>query len=131
MSASGVKIDPMRQRRGTRANLSGRMAEDQVAARYAMQGAQVLARRWRGQGGEIDLIVAQGSCIIFVEVKCARDHAGAALRLGRGQMDRLCAAASEFCGTLPGGLLSEMRFDLAMVDGQGRIEVVENAFGQD
>lgn len=121
----------MRQRRGTRANLSGRLAEDQVAARYAAAGAAILARRWRGQGGEIDLIAAQGGCTIFIEVKRARDLDAAALRLGRAQMDRLCAAASEFCGTLPDGQLSEMRFDLAMVDGQGRIEVIENAFGQD
>ena len=30
-------------------------------------------------------------------------------------------------GTLPDGLLSAVRFDVALVDAQGRIEILENA----
>ncbi|MDO5619937.1 MAG: YraN family protein [Paracoccus sp. (in: a-proteobacteria)] len=119
-----------RSRRGALACLSGAMAEDSVAARYQAAGADLLARRWRGRAGEIDLIVQQDDCVIFVEVKKSRTHELAALRLDRRQMDRICGAALEYCGTLPLGSLTEMRFDVALVDETGRIDVIENAFGE-
>ena len=37
------------------------------------------------------------------------------------------ATATEFVGGEPAGQLTEMRFDVALVDGQGRIEIIENA----
>lgn len=119
-----------RQLRGAVACVSGALAEDQVARHYETAGGHVLARRWRGQGGEIDLIVQIGACTVFVEVKKSRSHHAAALRLNRRQMDRICMAASEYCSFLPDGLLSEMRFDVALVDAQGRIDLIENAFGE-
>lgn len=118
-----------RKRRGTVAAVSGLLAEDRVAADYKARGYHTLARRWRGKAGEVDLICQRGDCVIFVEVKSASTHAIAGQRLFRRQMDRICLAACEFCGDRPDGLLSEMRFDAALVDGAGRIEVIENAFG--
>lgn len=118
-----------RVRRGALACLSGAMAEDAVVAHYQALGCVLLARRWRGQAGEIDLICRQGDCVIFIEVKSAATHAMAAARLLRTQMDRICMAASEYCGDLPTGLLTEMRFDAALVDAMGRVELIENAFG--
>ncbi|WP_232844988.1 YraN family protein [Paracoccus onubensis] len=105
------------------------MAEDRVASRYNAQGYDILARRWRGRAGEIDLICQIGDCLVFVEVKSSRSHACAGERLSRRQMDRICRAACEFCGDRSAGLLSEMRFDAALVDASGRIDVIENAFG--
>ena len=124
----GVAVPQARRQRGRTAWLSGAMAEDQVASLYQGQGYGLVAKRWRGKGGEIDLILRQGDCHVFVEVKKSASHHMAALRLDRRQMDRICMAASEFCGSLPTGQRSEMRFDLAMVDSVGRIEVIENAF---
>lgn len=126
----GTDIGAARSRRGARACLSGAMAEDQVAAHYRALGCEMLEQRWRGSAGEIDLIVRQGDCVIFIEVKRSRSHDLAALRLDRRQMDRICGAALEYCGALSTGLLTEMRFDVALVDGTGRIEVIENAFGE-
>lgn len=107
---------------------AGLVAEDVVAHDYARRGRAVAARRWRGKGGEIDLIVRDGDCVVFVEVKKSRDFARAAGRLSRRQMDRLCVAATEFIGTEPKGQLTDMRFDLAMVNGQGAVQIIENAF---
>lgn len=118
-----------RARRGAVAAVSGLLAEDRVAADYETRGYNMLARRWRGKAGEVDLICQRGGCLIFVEVKSAPTHAEAGQRLFRKQMDRICMAACEFCGDRPAGLLSEMRFDAALVDAMGRIEVIENAFG--
>ena len=118
----------LRHRRGARAHLSGGMAEDSVAHHYARTGGQVRARRWRGAAGEIDLIVEMAGIRVFVEVKAAPDHARAALRLDLRQVARICAAAEEYCGMQPGGLSVEMRFDLALVDRQGRVAIIEGAF---
>lgn len=110
------------------ANRGGALAEDAVARLLVRAGATVLARRWRGTAGEIDLVCRIGSCVVFVEVKSARHHAEAAGRLDRRQMDRICRTACEFCAKLPSGQATEMRFDVALVDGMGRVELLENAF---
>ncbi len=119
----------LRSRRGRTACLSGAMAEDAVARHLQAQGAVILARCWRGGAGEIDLICRQGGCIVFVEVKQATTHDEAAGRLSAAQQGRICRAACEFCEGLPAGQLTEMRFDAALVDRLGRIEILENAFG--
>ncbi len=99
-----------------------------MAARYAAQGGRVIARRWRGGGGEIDLILDQAGCIVFVEVKQAGDFDRAAARISPAQRARLFAAAEVYLGSLPGAALRDCRFDVALVDGAGRTRIVENAF---
>ncbi|WP_209425200.1 YraN family protein [Pararhodobacter sp. SW119] len=120
---------PGNRLRGAVAHQAGRMAEAQVARWYEGRGLAVHATRWRGQGGEIDLILADGAGFVLVEVKRARDLAAAAHRLQPAQMARLLAAGAEFLGAQPAGLATPARFDVALVDGQGRVEVIENALG--
>ncbi len=107
---------------------AGRVAEDIVAGDYICRNYKLAARRWRGQAGEIDLIMRDGDGVVFVEVKKARCFAKAGEKLSRHQMDRICGAAQEFLADEPGGQLTHVRFDLAMVDGQGAVKVIENAF---
>ncbi|OYX42188.1 MAG: hypothetical protein B7Z02_12795 [Rhodobacterales bacterium 32-67-9] len=107
----------------------GRAAEDQVEALYQRRGFVIAGRRWRGKGGEIDLVARDGARVIFIEVKSARTFAEAADHLSARQAARLCAAASEFVAGEPAGQGTEMRFDVALVDGAGRIDIVENAIG--
>ena len=40
----------------------------------------------------------------------------------------LFATAEEYLGTLPSGNLTDVRFDVALVDGHGQVSVLENAF---
>lgn len=110
--------------------VSGRMAEHAVIAHYRQRGMTHLATRWRGNWGEIDLIFRDGKTVVFIEVKKSTDHEKAALRLSRRQMDRICMSALEFLAVLPGGQTSAMRFDAALLDETGRIEVIEGAFGE-
>ena len=105
---------------------SGLAAEYAVAADYRRRGFSEAARRWRGEGGEIDLVFRDGAGLVFVEVKKARDFARAAERLTVRQLQRIWNAASEFLGAEPGGLMTQVRVDLALVDGVGRIRVIEN-----
>ncbi len=106
---------------------AGLAAEEIVARHYEAQGYRILARRWRGQGGEIDVIATRDAETVFVEVKASATHGAAAWRVGPRQVRRLFDAAAEYMGSLPDGQDSAVRFDVALVDGTGRVEVVENA----
>ena len=114
---------------GAVAHRAGLAAEAQVAADYARRGMATAALRWRGCAGEIDLVARSGAEVIFVEVKKSRSFAAAAARVSPRQIRRLLAAAGEFLDGEPLGSLTPMRFDVALVDVHGRIEVLENALG--
>ena len=122
--------ESMRQQRGQMAYHSGVAAENCIAKDYERRGFEVALKRWRGVAGEVDLIVRDGAALIFVEVKKARDFAVAAGSLSARQMQRLCRAAEEFLASEPMGNLTEVRFDVALVDCHGQTQIIENAFGQ-
>lgn len=107
---------------------AGLAAEDIVARFYEARGRRVAARRWRCSAGEIDLIARDGAEVIFIEVKHSRSHSEAAQSLSTGQMARIAEAASMFLAGEPAGQMTLSRFDVALVDGQGRLELLENAF---
>lgn len=107
---------------------AGLAAEDIVARDYRARSYDIAARRWRGQSGEIDLITRDGDTVVFVEVKKSKSFGAAAWRLGARQMARICASASEFLAGEPKGQLTDVRFDLALVNGTGAISMIENAF---
>ncbi|SDW31480.1 YraN family protein [Roseicitreum antarcticum] len=106
---------------------AGLAAEDAVCALYERAGLTVAARRWRGMRGEIDLALRDGPSLIFVEVKKSRDFARAAASLGSAQVRRLYDTAAEFMATEPGGLNTDARFDVALVNAAGEISILENA----
>lgn len=118
----------LRRQKGGLAYHSGQAAEDAVARHYDRRGAPITASRWRGASGEIDLVAREGAGVVFIEVKKAATHAEAAGRLSRRQMDRIYAAASEFLEGEPDGQLTDCRFDVALVDAMGRVEIIEHAF---
>ena len=107
---------------------AGKCAEDSVAQLYLTSGLQVVARRWRGPAGEIDVIARDGDQLVFIEVKKSRSHAEAASHLSPRQMQRIWQTASEYLGSEPNGQDSLSRFDVALVDSVGRIEILQNAF---
>lgn len=125
-----VAAQSARAARGAMGNAAGRAAEDIVARQYEARGATVIARRWRGKSGEIDLILRHGDQHIFVEVKKSRDHATAVARITASQITRIFRAAEEFCAGLVTGLNSDMRFDAATVDSFGQVEILEGALCQ-
>lgn len=53
--------------------LAGAEAEAFVADRLVAAGASILARRWSGGGGELDLVVLRDGRLRFVEVKARTD----------------------------------------------------------
>ncbi|WP_420343567.1 YraN family protein [Paenirhodobacter sp.] len=108
---------------------AGLSAEGQVAALYQREGSGIAAHRWRGQyGGEIDLIARDGDTLIFIEVKKSRSCAEAAARVSERQMRRIWISAEEFLTSVPEAANLNMRFDVALVDGQGQIQILQNAY---
>lgn len=122
------QVSSVRRTRGRLAHLSGAMAEDSVARVLERKGLAILARRWRGKAGEIDLIARDGKCLVFVEVKQSSTHQEAACRLGAAQQGRIMRAALEYCEAAGQTPLPELRFDAALVDGRGQVEILERAF---
>lgn len=125
--AGATEVADRRGRRGTRAYHAGLAAEDRIAMDYERRGYQVADRRWRGGGGEIDLVLRDGDGLVFVEVKQARTFDRAADSLRPEQVRRIFRAAECYVAGEPAGQLTEMRFDLGLVDGQGCVQVMENA----
>lgn len=116
---------------GRTAYHAGLAAEDIVARTYLECGYQVVAQRWRGSVGEVDLILRGGDVLVFAEVKKSATFARAAMRITPKQKQRIFAAASEFVTQEPKGSLTDMRFDVALVNGIGDVDIVENALGDD
>ena len=116
---------------GKSAYHGGLAAEGAVERLYCGVGYDLLARRWRGAGGEIDLVFGANGLFVFVEVKKSATFHAAATRVSRHQQERIFASATEFVATQPTGQLSDMRFDVALVDATGQIEVLENALFAD
>ncbi|MFT7595107.1 MAG: putative endonuclease [Paracoccaceae bacterium] len=109
---------------------SGLSAEQRIAQDYERRGFAIARRRWRGAGGEIDLITRDSDGLVFVEVKQSRNFALAAERLSQRQMARIYASAEQFLAGEPDGQLTNVRFDVALVNDVGAFEIIENAFGQ-
>ncbi len=109
---------------------AGQAAELQVAADYERRGFRVMHHRWRGVGGEIDLIARHDNGLVFVEVKKSASFDLAAARISRKQTERILASAAQYLENEPDGQLTNVRFDAALVDGSGAVQIIENAFGQ-
>ncbi|MBS0125532.1 YraN family protein [Thetidibacter halocola] len=118
-----------RRVQGSVGHHSGAAAEACIALDYERRGFPIVRRRWRGKAGEIDLIARDGEGLIFIEVKAGRSFDSAVSHLTPRQIARLCSAAEEYLGTQPRGGLTDVRFDVALVDRHGGIRVIENAIG--
>ena len=119
----------MKQRRGRSAYLSGLSAEDQAARAYLKRGAELLARRHRNAGGEIDLIFLEDGILVFVEVKRRKNRTELAESITERQWERLGLAANHYMMTHSNetGTIRGCRFDAVLIDAEGRLEIIENA----
>jgi len=108
---------------------AGLAAEGRIAQDYERRGFSIARQRWRGTAGEIDLIMRDGDGLVFIEVKQSGSFERAALRVSAAQMRRITCCAEEFLGTQPDGSLTNVRFDVALVNGYGETQIIENAFG--
>jgi putative endonuclease len=123
-----VPLTGARSRRGLRNHLAGHAAEASVARHYEDRGIPIAVRNWRGSGGEIDLIGRDGDQVIVVEVKHSKTHDLAASHVSPARSPASSRRWRNSLAANRAGLLTDVRIDLALVDGLGRIDVIENAF---
>ena len=116
----------LRSQQGKRNFLAGQAAEQSVQRIYEDRSFALIAQRWRG-GGELDLVFRKGDSLTFVEVKKSRSHELAAQRISQQQIHRIFNAASVFANEMEGGNLLDIQFDVALVDGAGAVQILENA----
>ena len=108
----------------------GARAERLVGERLSAEGWAVLERNWRGDGGEIDLIVARDGVVRFVEVK-ARDPLDPTGidAVTEDKRRRLVRAAEEWLAGRPAP--RESAFLVALVDfvpGGWEVSFLDDAF---
>ncbi len=108
---------------------AGLLAEASVLRHFTQAGYSVLARRFRGARGEIDLIVSRDALIVFVEVKKSSSFEAALARMTPAQTRRIFQTAEEFLARQNLSTLSDTRFDIALVNVTGQVEVMEGVFG--
>lgn len=53
----------------------GQWGEDQARRHLLARGCRTVAANWRCSAGEVDLIVLDGDCLVFVEVRTRRGRA--------------------------------------------------------
>jgi putative endonuclease len=106
---------------------AGLSAEKSVAGRYARCGFEIVAERFKSSEGEIDLIARHNEKLYFIEVKQSKTFEQAALALRPAQIKRIQNASKIYLQETGRPLETEMRFDLALVDGHGFIKVIPNA----
>ena len=106
----------------------GRWGEEKAAAWYVARGWDVLDRNWRGDGGEIDLVLRRDGVVVFCEVKTRSGtrYGTAAEAVDHRKQQRIRRLAVQWLRHRyePAG---ELRFDVACVQ-NGRVDVLEGAF---
>jgi putative endonuclease len=107
----------------------GAQGEQRAASWYAARGYVVVARNWRCPDGELDLIVASPTELVFCEVKTrSSDRFGVpAEAVTAAKQRRLRRLAARFLAEAGGAGGRSLRFDVASVVG-ARVEVIEAAF---
>lgn len=101
-------------------HLLGRQGEAMAGDWLTMRGWTILARRWRCQAGELDLVALDpDGVMVAVEVKLRTGgRAGAAeAAVDRARLRRLRAALGQFCASAGAVRPGELRIDLVTVSG--------------
>jgi putative endonuclease len=109
---------------------AGIEAEDLALTYLQGQGLRLKARNYTCRLGEIDLVLLDGVTLVFVEVRqrSHRSFGGAAESITARKRDKLIATARHFLAGQRS--LPPCRFDAVLVDGEGRIEWIRDAFGE-
>jgi len=108
----------------------GDAAEDRALAYLRQQGLSLVARNYRTPGrggGEIDLVMRDGSTLVFVEVRQrkSRTHGGAAWSITAAKQRRVVLAARHYLMRLREA--PSCRFDVVCVEG-GELQWLQAAF---
>ena len=111
----------------------GALGEMAALGHYRRHGYRLIARNWRCSLGEMDLVVAAGTTVVFCEVKTRRGdgHGGPHEAVTRRKRAKLQTLAQVFLSSSEIAW-EEVRFDVASVlvgrSGGPSVYVFESAF---
>ena len=119
----------------TTTTVLGRRAEDRALAHLEQHGLRLLERNYRCRGGEIDLVMMEGTTLVLVEVR-SRSNAGfgsAAETVGARKQARIALAARHLLRTRQQLRRLRARFDVVALDpgdspGEFRVSWIRDAF---
>ncbi|HFQ13242.1 MAG TPA: YraN family protein [Gammaproteobacteria bacterium] len=111
----------------------GRETEALACAYLQARGLRLLERNYSTAAGEIDLIMTDRHCLVFVEVRYRRsDRFGSgAETVTAGKQRKLLATAAGYLQRHPERAGSAARFDVVSIGGQGQrhtINWIRDAF---
>jgi putative endonuclease len=108
--------------------LLGQSAEARAESFLKSHGLKLLARNWHCRFGEIDLVMEDGSTLVFVEVRLRSrsNFGGAAASVTPAKQKKLLATARQYLATLKS--LPPCRFDVVALTGNATPEWIKNAF---
>ena len=110
----------------------GRRAEQSAFEYLLRQGLTPIARNFRTRGGEIDLIMRDGDCLAFIEVRfrATTRFAEASHTVDTHKQRKLIRTAAIFVARNRRFGMSIMRFDVVAVTGDedSSIEWIADAF---
>lgn len=112
----------------------GSKGEKRAAEYLKSQGYEIIARNWRAQGGEIDIVAVKGELIVFLEVKTLPNATLDMLKavLGPQKQQRIIKTSKCFLKNNRQYSNYFVRFDVIINDMQGLPPVyhIENAFSE-
>lgn len=96
----------------------GRRGEDLALQYLEARGLRLLERNYRCKGGEIDLVMLDGTTLALIEVRSrsSSDFGGAAASVGTRKQRRFIVAARHLMLTRPQMRKLAARFDVVAVD---------------
>lgn len=111
-----------------RAERLGRLAETVALWFLRFKGYRLLARRFRCNSGEVDLVMRRGTTTAFIEVKARDTHDAAVIAVTPRQAKRISAAAAAWMSRDPAAAAGHCRFDIVAVSSNFRPSHIQNAF---
>ena len=108
----------------------GAQAELLAAQYLQLQGLKLIAQNYRSRFGEIDLIMQEGTTVVFIEVRLRRNagFGGAAASIDARKQKRIISTAQQYLAGLV--RIPPCRFDAVLLDdAQGdNMQWLKNAF---
>lgn len=108
----------------------GAQAEHWAAQHLRQHGLKPITQNFRGRFGEIDLIMQDGTSLVFIEVRMRRsvDFGGAAASIDTRKQQRIILTAQQYLAGLT--YIPPCRFDVVLMDNAEGLNVqwIKNAF---
>ena len=109
----------------------GVQAEQRAVQYLQQQGLKLIEQNYRGRFGEIDLIMQDGTSLVFIEVRLRRNanFGGAAASIDAPKQQRIIRTAQQYLAGL--AHIPPCRFDAVLMDDvkSDNVQWLKNAFG--